>query len=61
MTKFDLLLFAAIYWNLYQLVFKGLKQKQTLNFTGSAGQSFGVWNAAGLNLKLNGGTISMII
>ena len=33
---------------------KGLKQKQTLNFTGSAGQSFGVWNAAGLNLKLNG-------
>jgi glutamate synthase (NADPH/NADH) large chain len=33
---------------------KGLKQKQTLHFTGSAGQSFGVWNAAGLNLKLNG-------
>ena len=33
---------------------KGLKQKQNLNFTGSAGQSFGVWNAAGLNLKLNG-------
>jgi glutamate synthase (NADPH/NADH) large chain len=33
---------------------KGLKQKQTLNFKGSAGQSFGVWNAAGLNLKLNG-------
>ena len=32
----------------------GLKQNQTLNFTGSAGQSFGVWNAAGLNLKLNG-------
>jgi hypothetical protein len=29
MTKFDLLLFAAIYWNLYQLVFKGLKQKQS--------------------------------
>jgi len=33
---------------------KGLKQKQTLNFKGSAGQSFGVWNAAGLNLKLDG-------
>ena len=33
---------------------KGLKQKQTLNFRGSAGQSFGVWNAAGLNLKLDG-------
>ena len=33
---------------------RGLKQKQTLNFKGSAGQSFGVWNAAGLNLKLNG-------
>jgi len=33
---------------------KGLKQKQTLNFQGSAGQSFGVWNAAGLNLRLNG-------
>jgi glutamate synthase (NADPH/NADH) large chain len=33
---------------------EGLKQKQTLNFKGSAGQSFGVWNAAGLNLKLNG-------
>ena len=33
---------------------RGLKQKQTLNFQGSAGQSFGVWNAAGLNLKLNG-------
>ena len=33
---------------------KGLKHKQNLYFTGSAGQSFGVWNAAGLNLKLNG-------
>jgi glutamate synthase (NADPH/NADH) large chain len=33
---------------------KGLRQKQNLNFAGSAGQSFGVWNAAGLNLKLNG-------
>jgi glutamate synthase (NADPH/NADH) large chain len=33
---------------------KGLKQKQTLNFTGSAGQSFGAWNASGLNLRLNG-------
>jgi glutamate synthase (NADPH/NADH) large chain len=33
---------------------RGLKQSQTLNFTGSAGQSFGVWNAAGLNLNLNG-------
>ena len=33
---------------------QGLKQQQTLHFTGSAGQSFGVWNAAGLNLKLYG-------
>ena len=33
---------------------RGLKQSQTLNFTGSAGQSFGVWNAAGLTLNLNG-------
>jgi len=33
---------------------RGLKQRQTLNFIGSAGQSFGAWNAAGLNLKLDG-------
>jgi len=33
---------------------KGLNQKQTLNFKGSAGQSFGAWNAAGLHLKLDG-------
>ncbi len=33
---------------------QGLKQQQTLHFTGSAGQSFGVWNPAGLNLKLYG-------
>jgi glutamate synthase (NADPH/NADH) large chain len=33
---------------------RGLKRKQTLNFTGSAGQSFGAWNASGLNLRLNG-------
>ena len=33
---------------------RGLKQTQTLNFNGSAGQSFGVWNAAGLTLNLNG-------
>jgi glutamate synthase (NADPH/NADH) large chain len=33
---------------------RGLKQKQILNFVGSAGQSFGVWNAAGLTLNLNG-------
>jgi glutamate synthase (NADPH/NADH) large chain len=33
---------------------KGLKHNQTLNFTGSAGQSFGVWNAAGLTLNLDG-------
>ena len=33
---------------------KGLKHKQNLNFKGSAGQSFGVWNAAGLNLMLDG-------
>jgi len=26
----------------------------TLNFTGTAGQSFGVWNAGGLNLRLEG-------
>ena len=26
----------------------------TLNFTGTAGQSFGVWNAGGLNLHLEG-------
>ena len=31
-----------------------MKQKQTLILQGSAGQSFGVWNAAGLNLNLNG-------
>ncbi|MBH50690.1 MAG: hypothetical protein CMG70_01835 [Candidatus Marinimicrobia bacterium] len=28
MTKFDLLLFAALFWNIYQLVFKGVKKKQ---------------------------------
>ena len=33
---------------------KGLKHNQALNFTGSAGQSFGVWNAAGLTLNLDG-------
>jgi glutamate synthase (NADPH/NADH) large chain len=33
---------------------KGLKHNQTLNFTGSAGQSFGVWNATGLTLNLDG-------
>jgi glutamate synthase (NADPH/NADH) large chain len=33
---------------------RGLKQKQILNFVGSAGQSFGVWNASGLTLNLNG-------
>ncbi len=33
---------------------KGLKHKQNLNFKGSAGQSFGVWNATGLNLRLDG-------
>tara|TARA_Y100001935_G_scaffold88886_1_gene73771 strand:- start:245 stop:3097 length:2853 start_codon:yes stop_codon:yes gene_type:complete len=32
----------------------GCKQIQNINFSGSAGQSFGAWNAAGLNLKLNG-------
>tara|TARA_B100001287_G_scaffold26234_1_gene18974 strand:+ start:31 stop:3471 length:3441 start_codon:yes stop_codon:yes gene_type:complete len=32
----------------------GCKQKQNINFSGSAGQSFGAWNAAGLNLNLNG-------
>ena len=32
----------------------GCKQKQNISFSGSAGQSFGAWNAAGLNLKLNG-------
>jgi glutamate synthase (NADPH/NADH) large chain len=33
---------------------KGVKQKQVLNFRGSAGQSFGAWNAAGLHMKLFG-------
>jgi glutamate synthase (NADPH/NADH) large chain len=33
---------------------EGCKQKQNINFTGSAGQSFGAWNATGLNLRLNG-------
>ena len=33
---------------------KGVKQKQILNFTGSAGQSFGAWNASGLHLHLQG-------
>ena len=33
---------------------EGCKQKQNVNFTGSAGQSFGAWNASGLNLRLNG-------
>ena len=33
---------------------KGVTQKQTLNFQGSAGQSFGAWNANGLNLILQG-------
>jgi glutamate synthase (NADPH/NADH) large chain len=33
---------------------KGVKQKQILNFRGSAGQSFGAWNAAGLHMKLFG-------
>ena len=33
---------------------KGVNQKQNLNFIGSAGQSFGAWNAAGLNLTLEG-------
>ena len=32
----------------------GVKQKQVLNFQGSAGQSFGVWNANGLHLNLQG-------
>ena len=33
---------------------KGVTQKQTLTFHGSAGQSFGAWNANGLNLILYG-------
>ncbi len=33
---------------------KGVKQKQVLSFQGSAGQSFGAWNANGLHLKLQG-------
>ena len=33
---------------------KGVTQKQILNFQGSAGQSFGAWNANGLNLILQG-------
>ena len=33
---------------------KGVKQKQIFNFKGSAGQSFGAWNAAGLHMKLFG-------
>ncbi len=32
----------------------GLKNKIDLNFRGSAGQSFGCWNANGLNIHLNG-------
>jgi len=32
----------------------GVSAKQKLHFHGSAGQSFGVWNAAGLNLYLQG-------
>ena len=32
----------------------GLKNEINLNFTGSAGQSFGCWNAKGLNLNLDG-------
>ena len=33
---------------------EGCKEEQNINFDGSAGQSFGAWNAAGLNLRLNG-------
>jgi glutamate synthase (NADPH/NADH) large chain len=33
---------------------RGVIQKQVLNFHGSAGQSFGAWNASGLHLKLQG-------
>jgi glutamate synthase (NADPH/NADH) large chain len=33
---------------------RGVTQKQTLNFQGSAGQSFGAWNANGLHLILQG-------
>ena len=33
---------------------EGLNNDINLNFTGSAGQSFGCWNANGLNLTLNG-------
>ena len=33
---------------------RGVTQTQTLNFKGSAGQSFGAWNANGLNLILQG-------
>ena len=33
---------------------KGLKQTQTVKFTGSAGQSLGVWNSTGLDIILNG-------
>ena len=33
---------------------RGVTQKQTLNFQGSAGQSFGAWNANGLHLMLQG-------
>jgi len=29
MTKFDLLLFGALLWNIYQLVFKGTKTGQS--------------------------------
>ena len=32
----------------------GLDNKISLNFTGSAGQSFGCWNIEGLNLKVEG-------
>ena len=33
---------------------KGLKKSITLNFKGSAGQSFGCWNANNLNLSIDG-------
>ena len=33
---------------------KGLQKKLSLNFNGSAGQSFGCWNANNLNLTVNG-------
>jgi glutamate synthase (NADPH/NADH) large chain len=33
---------------------RGVRQKQILNFKGSAGQSFGAWNANGLYLNLFG-------